>query len=253
MTARTDGQFKAMDNNQEQNQAPAQMPEVYKGPFDLLAKQCNLSNINEVQGILLNTVMPTKGATYEQMAAFAMVAAQYGLNPFTREIYAFPQNGGIVPIVGIDGWLKLMHRNPDFNGIEHVWAEDGSWCECRIYSKKFDRPVVAREFLSENQGGTDPWKKRPMRMLKHRATIQAIRYFGGYAGIADRDEMQEFGEMRDVTPKGDAVKPALFGGGEPDAAPAVEVQAVPAAAVPVQGAQVFEQRGFDMFGEEVQA
>lgn len=229
------------------------MQEVYRGPFDLLAKQCNLSNINEVQGILLNTVMPTKGATYEQMAAFAMVAAQYGLNPFTREIYAFPQNGGIVPIVGVDGWLKLMNRNPDFDGLEYEWADDKSWCECRIFSKRFSRPIVAREYMEENKGNTPQWKQRPLRMLKHRATIQAIRTFGGYAGIACAEEMQEFGEMRDVTPKGDAVKPALFGGGEQDAAPAVEVQAVPAAAAPVQGAQVFEQRGFDMFGEEVQA
>ena len=40
-----------------------------------------------------------------QMAALLIVANQYGLNPWTKEIYAFPdKNNGIVPVVGVDGW-----------------------------------------------------------------------------------------------------------------------------------------------------
>src|SRR6185312_16439949 len=34
----------------------------------------------------------------EQMMALAVVADQYGLNPWTKEIYAFPDRNGIVPV-----------------------------------------------------------------------------------------------------------------------------------------------------------
>jgi hypothetical protein len=39
-----------------------------------------------------------------QMTALLIVANQYALNPWTKEIYAFPdKNNGIVPVVGVDG------------------------------------------------------------------------------------------------------------------------------------------------------
>ena len=45
----------------------------------------------------------------EQMIALLIVADQYGLNPFTKEIYAFPdKHKGIVPVVGVDGWSRIM-------------------------------------------------------------------------------------------------------------------------------------------------
>src|SRR5687767_4518379 len=45
--------------------------------------------------------------TNEQLLALVLVANEYGLNPFLKEIYAFPdQKGGIVPVVGVDGWLR---------------------------------------------------------------------------------------------------------------------------------------------------
>ena len=41
----------------------------------------------------------------EQMMALLVVADQYDLNPWTKEIFAFPAQGGaIVPVVGVDGW-----------------------------------------------------------------------------------------------------------------------------------------------------
>ncbi|MCW9690779.1 recombinase RecT, partial [Proteus terrae] len=43
--------------------------------------------------------------TNDQMMVLLVVAEQYNLNPFTREIYAFPdRQNGIIPVVGVDGW-----------------------------------------------------------------------------------------------------------------------------------------------------
>jgi hypothetical protein len=62
----------------------------------------------------------------EQMVALCVVANQYGLNPWTKEIYAFPdKRNGIVPVVGVDGWSRLMNSNPAFNGITRSPLESG--------------------------------------------------------------------------------------------------------------------------------
>jgi len=51
--------------------------------------------------------------TDEQMMALLIVADQYDLNPFTREIYAFPdKQNGIVPVVGVDGWSRIINQHP---------------------------------------------------------------------------------------------------------------------------------------------
>jgi hypothetical protein len=48
--------------------------------------------------------------TDEQMMALLIVADQYDLNPFTREIYAYPdKQNGIVPVVGVDGWSRIIN------------------------------------------------------------------------------------------------------------------------------------------------
>src|SRR3546814_14764627 len=53
-----------------------------------------------------------------QMTALLIVANQYALNPWTKEIYAFPaKNNGIVPVVGVDGWARSSNSHQQFGGI----------------------------------------------------------------------------------------------------------------------------------------
>ena len=70
---------------------------------------------------------PQKGreATPEEFGAFLLVAKEYGLNPLTKEIYAFPaQNGGIVPVVSIDGWVNLIQSHPQCDGFDFTYEHD---------------------------------------------------------------------------------------------------------------------------------
>jgi len=134
-----------------------------------------------------------KGATPEQFAAFLLVANEYGLNPVTKEIYAFPtRGGGIQPIVGIDGWITMANNHPQFDGIEHRDQLDANGqlvaITARVYRKDRSHPIEVTEYLAECRQGTEPWKKWPGRMLRHKATIQAIRYAFGFSGIVDPDE-----------------------------------------------------------------
>lgn len=142
------------------------------------------------------TVRATCGcdkATKEQFAAFLLVANEYGLNPVTREIYAFPtRGGGIQPIVGIDGWMTMANNHAAYDGITFVdrLSDDGQLVAitAQVHRKDRAHPVEVTEYLAECRQGTDPWKKWPARMLRHKAAIQAIRYAFGFSGIVDPDE-----------------------------------------------------------------
>ncbi|MDH2244853.1 phage recombination protein Bet [Pseudomonas sp. GD03855] len=133
-----------------------------------------------------------------QMQALLIVADQYGLNPWTKEIYAFPDKGGIVPVVGVDGWSRIINNNSQFDGMD--FQQDDESCTCIIYRKDRNHPIKVTEWMSEcKRDGVGPWKSHPKRMLRHKAMIQCARLAFGYTGIFDEDEAQRIVE-RDVTP-----------------------------------------------------
>ena len=150
-----------------------------------------------------------------QMMALLVVADQYGLNPFTKEIYAFPdQQNGIVPVVGIDGWSRIVNSHSQFNGMEFKFSDttislDGldnpvfEWIECVMFRKDREHPTIIREYMDEiyrppfkgngNNGAyvkKGPWQSHPRRMARHKVIIQCARICLGYTGIYDEDEAQ---------------------------------------------------------------
>jgi len=140
--------------------------------------------------------------TDEQFAALLIVSNTYGLNPLTKEIYAFPGKGGeIVPIVSIDGWLRIINDHPQMDGMRDRWADDGSWCEVTIYRKDRTHPTTHREHLSEAKRPTEPWKQHTRRMLKWKTIIQTSRIAFGFGGIHDADEGMDAAGMRHASGK----------------------------------------------------
>jgi hypothetical protein len=130
----------------------------------------------------------------EQMMALLVVADQYKLNPFTKEIFAFPDRGGIVPVVGVDGWSRIINEHPQFDGMDFVFADDGSSCTCIIHRKDRNHPISVTEYMAEVKRDTSPWKSHPRRMLRHKALIQCARIAFGFAGIYDEDEAERIVE-----------------------------------------------------------
>lgn len=127
--------------------------------------------------------------TDAQLTALLVVAQQYGLNPWTKEIYAFPDKGGIVPIVGVDGWSRIINSHPQFDGMEFL--QDDESCTCIIYRKDRGHPIKVTEWMAEcKRSGQGPWSSHPKRMLRHKAMIQGARLAFGYAGIFDQDEAE---------------------------------------------------------------
>jgi len=129
-----------------------------------------------------------------QMTALLIVANQYGLNPWTKEIYAFPdKNNGIVPVVGVDGWSRIMNDHPDFDGMD--FEQDDESCTCRIYRKGRSHPIQVTEYMSECKRNVGPWLSHPKRMLRHKAMIQCARLAFGFVGIYDEDEAARIREV----------------------------------------------------------
>jgi phage recombination protein Bet len=173
-------------------------------------------NVDEAQLMttLKATAFKTKdGVSDAQMTALMIVADQYGLNPFTKELFAFPdRNNGIVPVVSVDGWSRIINDNPALNGVEFRYAEKmvklrnakecPEWCEVIIHRKDRAQPTVVREYLDEvfrDLNYTNPWQTHTKRFLRHKALIQGARIAFGFGGIYDEDEAHRIIEM-DVTP-----------------------------------------------------
>lgn len=146
---------------------------------------------------LLATLKGTvfKNATNEELLALVVVANEYGLNPFLKQIYAFPsKRGGIDPIVSIDGWIKIVNDQPTLDGVEFEFTESNGKpvsCTAIIWVKNRRLPVRVPEYFEECFRPTEPWKMMPRRMLRHKALMQCARVAFGLGGILDEDEAQD--------------------------------------------------------------
>lgn len=145
-----------------------------------------------------NIVEPTN----EEMMALLILADGYGLNPFTRELFAFrdPKSGAIVPVVSVDGWIRIIQSQPTLRSVEFRYSTETvehkgktchAWIECEIVRADRAKPMVVREYFAEVVRAVDyatPWDTHPNRMHRHKTLIQGGRYAFGFGGIYDEDE-----------------------------------------------------------------
>lgn len=206
--------------------------------------------------------------TNEQMAALLVVADNYKLNPFTKEIFAFNDKGAIVPVVSVDGWSRIINEHKAFNGMEFNYSDEivtmpggkpcPAWCEVVIYRKDRERPTIVREYLDEvyqaprgkDGGYAGPWQTHTKRFLRHKTLIQGSRIAFGFAGIYDEDEASRIVDAQPVPvpqtqtaalPKVEAGKSsrlaAIVGSqGVIDAEPVKVAETVPVETAPAQEA-----------------
>ena len=144
-------------------------------------------------------------ATNAEMTVVSSIFAKYDLNPFIREGHAFVSGGKLQVIIGFDGFVKIMNRQPTFNGVEFVDNFEGSELisvTTKIHIKGRDFPVCTTEYMDEAYlPNSAAWKKFKKRMLRNKSLAQCIRIAFGVADVLDPDEADRIrsGE-RDVTP-----------------------------------------------------
>lgn len=164
-----------------------------------LASRLDMGDGTELIATLKQTAFKSQ-VSDAQMTALMVVANQYALNPWTKEIYAFPdKNNGIIPVVGVDGWSRIINSHPQFDGMK--FEQDDESCTCIMYRKDRTHPVEVTEYMSEcKRASVGPWMSHPKRMLRHKAMIQCARLAFGFAGIYDQDEAERIAEAEGVAP-----------------------------------------------------
>lgn len=153
-------------------------------------------NIQETRNLLKDSVFKAstkeKAWTENEVAAALVFAKQYDLNPITKEIQFFRSGGKVNPYIGYDGWVTIVNRQEDRNGVTFD-IEIGEnnipiSVQCNIFRKGCEYPYSVREFYLECRKQTQPWQQLPTRMLRQRAFSQTARLAYGI-GIPDRDEI----------------------------------------------------------------
>ncbi|AGN89465.1 Bet-like ssDNA annealing protein [Serratia phage Eta] len=155
-------------------------------------------SVDDVTDVLKGMIISAKNqhgaqVSNAELAVVSGVCAKYDLNPMVKECAAFISGGKLQVVLMIDGWYRIVNRQPNFDGVEfddHI--DDKSVLTaitCRMYIKGRTRPVVVTEYMSEcRDPKSSVWQKWPARMLRHKAYIQCARMTFGISDMIDNDE-----------------------------------------------------------------
>jgi hypothetical protein len=149
----------------------------------------------------------------EEMMSLLVIADQFRLNPFTRELFAYldPKSGAIIPIVSVDGWIRIINEQPTLRSLsfncspettQHKGKTVHEWMEIEIVRSDRDKPIIIREYFAEVVRTADfalPWDTHPNRLHRHKTLIQGARVAFGFGGIYDDDEGQRIIEGQSYT------------------------------------------------------
>lgn len=170
----------------------------------------------EVVDVIKGMIISSKNqhgaiATNAEMAVVSSVCAKYDLNPLVSECAAFVSGGKLSVVVMIQGWYRIVNRQPDFDGVEFEDKLDSNGgiiaTTCVMYLKNRSRPVRVTEYLSEcRQERSDVWKKYPFRMLRHKAYIQCAKMAFGISEVIDDDEASRIAANSQSGPHGSREK-----------------------------------------------
>jgi hypothetical protein len=171
--------------------------------------------VEEVQEVIRGMIISGKNqqgavATNAEMTVVSSIFAKYDLNPFVREGHAFISGNKLQVMIGLDGWLKIMNRQPDYDGYEQIDNFDGNGelvsVTTKIYVKGRKYPTPHTEYMDEAYQQTSPaWRKYKKRMLSGKSLGQCVRKSFGISEVLDVDEAARIdssvqqGEERDIT------------------------------------------------------
>jgi phage recombination protein Bet len=165
------------------------------------------------------------GISNDDFLFFLEVCKNRNLNPFNREIYAFPGKGGKVSIqVSIDGLRLIAERSGKYRGQlgPMYCGEDGVWKEewllktppvaakVGVLREGFTHPVWAVARYESYAKGTDIWVKMPDLMLAKCAESLALRrtFPAEMGGLYTHEEMAQAAPIpREIIVKLEVLKP----------------------------------------------
>ena len=130
----------------------------------------------EDKSLLLATV--AKGATESEFQMFWEFCKSTGLNPFKKEIWFIKTSQGVQMMTGINGFLTIANKHPQFDGMTvKIDEQDGKLVSatCTVYRKDRKYPSEATVYYSEYAKNSPIWRTMPRMMLQKVAKSVALR------------------------------------------------------------------------------
>lgn len=118
------------------------------------------------------------GADEVELSMFLEFCKAAGLNPFKREAWFIKAGGRAQIMTGLNGYLKIANKHPQFDGMEIDIVEGQLGIEkaiCKVYRKDRKYPSVGIALMREYKKGTPIWSQMPSVMLGKVAKCIAIR------------------------------------------------------------------------------
>jgi hypothetical protein len=144
-------------------------------------KECLVNDLKIDAIELDNWCVQQETSPIKTMLTLLTHAKRYSLNPILGEIACdYSDELGWQVYLPIDGWIALILREPNFQGMVFTQAEREEyglpiWMECTIHRSDRVVPMTVREYLSEVKTNHPAWQKFPRRMLRYKALQQCAR------------------------------------------------------------------------------
>jgi len=205
------------------------MTETLVNTNQKLSDQVKVFTPEEI-GIIKATV--AKGFTDLELAYFLNVAKVYGLNPFTKQIWAYKDlKNNIIVFAGRDGFLSKAQKDSRWNGISSDVVREGEDFEMNVAQGKIfhvkkissKEKIIGAYAISRPKGCEYPtiewadfetynknhnvWKADPVAMIKKVAESHCLAKAYGIAGLAIEEDFEIKGET--AITKDHEEKPAL--------------------------------------------
>lgn len=175
----------------------------------------NLHEAMELAKIMADSDLVPKD--FQKKPGNVLVAIQMGAEIGLKPMQAI-QNIAVIngrPTVWGDAALGVVQSSDkleSFNELDETEALKQGFGRTELKRKGNKEPIVSTFSIEDAKkanlwGKTDPWTQYPGRMLKLRARAFALR--NGFAdvlkGLAIREEVEDYSEPRDVTPRQESI------------------------------------------------
>lgn len=134
--------------------------------------------------------------------------ARYDLDPLVKEVYCSrDKRGRVMVIVGIDGWIKILHRTEGYDGHETavVWSDTNGIPESAtttVYSKLRRHPISYVAYWKEYAAvGGFVKDQMPSHMLRLFSLRHAARQFAPIGGNVLTEAEARYMEQCDELPQ----------------------------------------------------
>src|SRR6187399_3266933 len=75
-----------------------------------------------LEAVLFRSIMPDR-STKEDLIGFLQIAHRYDLDPWSKEVFCIISKGKITPYISIDGYAKIVNRQPEYDGCSFEYSQ----------------------------------------------------------------------------------------------------------------------------------